>query len=540
LPWLVDAMVHLSPAETDLALKEKIVAFAWMPNHVMHGVATEHARRKAERYNINVVGQISLSHYRTVIKELLGPKLLMEATYGLARRFPWASARQRLSTGQGVFFALLTAMLFAGFYFALGETVLVASLISSVFFILVVGLRCLCLLPLPRGRGVVAPLLPDDALPVYSVLVPLFGEVAVVKQLTRALLLLDYPTDKLDIKLILEENDHDMHKAVADLALPEHFDVIVVPQGKPQTKPRALNYALKFARGEFLTIYDSEDIPMPSQLRHAVACFGVSSPKVGCLQARLGFYNPNENWLTRQFTAEYAALFAVLLPTLSAYKLPLLLGGTSNHFRMSVIQAVGGWDPFNVTEDADLGIRMARFGYRSGVLDSTTYEEANTEIWNWMKQRRRWLKGFLQTWLVHNRNPIQLLRDIGISGFLTVQCMTLGIFLSALLHPILLGLTFWGFTPGPLAEKMQTLLGGMTSGLSLIVLIAGYSSAIAASGKGLKQVGVFGWSQVLLTIPLYWLLISCAAWMALWDFVVAPFHWHKTKHGLSKQMQPHL
>jgi glycosyltransferase XagB len=536
MPWLVEAMPHLSVAEIDLALKEKILAFAWMPNHVIHGVVTEDARLAAEYRHINYVGRISLSHYRSVIKQFLGKRLLMEATLGLARRRPWASARHRLSDAQVFFISMMFALCMFGFYFAPGETLLAVSLVSSAFFILVVGLRCLCLLPLPRGKGVVAPLLPDDALPVYSVLVPLFGEVAVVKQLTHSLMLLDYPKHKIDIKLILEENDLDMHAAVAALDLPDYFDVIVVPRGKPQTKPRALNYALQFARGDFLTIFDSEDIPMPSQLRHAVACFAAAPQDLVCLQARLGFYNPNENWLTRQFTAEYAALFAVILPTLAAYKLPVLLGGTSNHFRISAIRAVGGWDPFNVTEDADLGIRLARFGYRSGVLDSTTFEEANTEVWNWMKQRRRWLKGFLQTWLVHNRNPIKLLRQVGLAGFLTVQCLTLGIFMSALLHPILLALTFWGFTPGPLSEHMETVLGGMTSGMSLVVLVAGYSSAIASSGKGLKQVGVFGWSQVLLTIPLYWLLISCAAWMALWDFVVRPFHWHKTKHGLSKQM----
>ena len=255
---------------------------------------------------------------------------------------------------------------------------------------------------------------------------------------------------------------------------------------------------------------------------------------MACLQARLGFYNPNENWLTRQFTAEYAALFTVVLPTLAAYRLPLLLGGTSNHFKVRAIRHVGGWDPFNVTEDADLGIRLARFGFTSRVLDSTTYEEANTQLWNWMKQRRRWLKGFLQTWLVHNRNPVRLLREIGSAGFVVVQCMTLGIFMSALLHPILTLLALWNFMPGQLFADTRTNLGGTVPALSLLVLLTGYASAIAASAKGLKHVGLVGWTQVLATIPLYWLLISCAAWMALWDFIVTPFHWHKTRHGLSR------
>ena len=234
---------------------------------------------------------------------------------------------------------------------------------------------------------------------------------------------------------------------MARLPLPPQFEIIVVPAGRPQTKPRALNYALPFCRGELLTIYDAEDIPEPDQLRKAARRFAAAAPELACLQAQLTFFNPNENWLTRQFTAEYAMLFGRLLPVLADHRLPLPLGGTSNHFRTAVLRAVGGWDPFNVTEDADLGLRLARHGYDTGTLDSLTYEEANTRLPNWMRQRARWLKGFLATWLVHMRDPARLMREVGPAGFWVAQAVTIGVFASALLHPLCLVATLVLLSP---------------------------------------------------------------------------------------------
>jgi glycosyltransferase XagB len=185
--------------------------------------------------------------------------------------------------------------------------------------------------------------------------------------------------------------------------------VIVVPCGLPQTKPRALNYALCFARGSLLTIYDAEDIPDPRQLRRAAAAFAVLPQDTACLQAELVFDNANENWLTRQFTIEYAMLFGMILPALAAHRLPLPLGGTSNHFRIDALRRAGAWDAYNVTEDADLGIRLARLGFDTDTITSCTYEEANVSLRNWMRQRTRWMKGFLATWLVHMREPLAAL-----------------------------------------------------------------------------------------------------------------------------------
>jgi glycosyltransferase XagB len=287
------------------------------------------------------------------------------------------------------------------------------------------------------------------------------------------------------------------------------------------------------ARGSLVTIFDSEDIPEPQQLRRAAEVFAAREPELACLQAPLTFYNPNENWMTRQFTAEYAALFEMILPQLAFCALPLPLGGTSNHFRIEALRGVGAWDPYNVTEDADLGCRLARHGYVTDVLGSRTYEEAPNRLGVWMRQRRRWMKGFLQTWLVHMRHPARLPGELGLSGFLAFQCLTLGVFASALVHPFLLGAASWYFLTGGALEAARHWPQAILMGLSGAVLLLGYGAGIACASRGLARLGYRGWRVTLLTLPLYWLMLTPAAWLALWDFIVRPHYWLKTEHGLS-------
>ncbi len=304
-----------------------------------------------------------------------------------------------------------------------------------------------------------------------------------------------------------------------------------MPHGSPQTKPRALNYALQFCRGELLTIYDAEDVPEPDQLRDAARAFLTGDQRLACLQAQLTPFNPNENWLTRQFSVEYATLFALILPALAARNLPIALGGTSNHFRTPALRKIGGWDPHNVTEDADLGLRLARLGFHTGTVDSLTYEEANTRLANWLNQRARWLKGFMQTWLVHMRNPLRTVRELGLTGFWALQAQTAGIFLSALFHPFLSALAIWQLAAHPPHASISTM---MLSSFSLEVFVLGYAIAMLAGAKALRRRGLTGWWFTIATMPFYWLLMSAAAWLALWQFIFSPFKWNKTEHGLSK------
>ncbi|HEY2562202.1 MAG TPA: glycosyltransferase, partial [Acidimicrobiales bacterium] len=255
----------------------------------------------------------------------------------------------------------------------------------------------------------------DDDLPVYTVFVPAFDEPEVVTRLMQSLGALDYPDDKLDIQLLLEADD-DKTVSLAYEGLRSgvlRANIVLVPPAEPRTKPKACNYGLHFARGTFATIYDAEDLPEPLQLRRAVAAFARLPHRVACIQAKLSYHNDGQNLLTRWFTSEYNQWFGYILPGLMTTDSPIPLGGTSNHIRTDVLQEVGGWDPYNVTEDADLGIRLARAGYRTAVLQSVTLEEANSDPINWLRQRSRWYKGYLQTFLVHTRQPRRVWKELG-------------------------------------------------------------------------------------------------------------------------------
>lgn len=509
-------------------LRHGVVPVAWQPDHVHYATCGPKGADYARRRGLPVVARIASADFHHAVRRVWGRKILAKATYGLSATRPKFSARKRLTLAQTITFIILVLCL------ALSSTFLPASVLwvaasaaLGLFFLSVIALRMCCLFSLPAAKTESLESPDNSDLPSYSILVPVFRETSVLSQLLHGLSCLNYPPEKLEIKIIVEEFDTNLRRALEKFDLPPHIETIVVPQGSPQTKPRALNYALQFCHGSLLTIYDAEDVPEPNQLRDVAREFLRADHSLACLQAQLTAYNPNENWLTRQFTAEYATLFGLILPALAARRLPLTLGGTSNHFRTHILRKVGGWDPHNVTEDADLGLRLARLGFRTGVVQSLTYEEANTHLGNWLSQRARWLKGFMQTWLVHMRNPVRTASALGPSGFWTLQALTAGIFFSALFHPFLMALTVWMFVANPFHVSVTTVL-------NLEVFVLGYGVAMLAGAKALHPRGLKGWWLTIATMPLYWLLTSIAAWMALWQLVFAPFKWNKTEHGLSK------
>ena len=375
--------------------------------------------------------------------------------------------------------------------------------------------------------------MPDHELPIYTLLVPLYREAHMLPSLIEALSRLDYPAAKLDIKIVLEASDHTTIETARALGLPGMFEIVVVPELHPRTKPKALNYALPLARGEYVVIYDAEDRPERGQLRQALHTFRTGPPNLAAVQARLGLYNASDNFLTRQFTIEYCALFDGLLPALDRLKLPIPLGGTSNHFRASALKWLMAWDPFNVTEDADLGIRLARNFYRCQMLRSTTYEEAPGRFMCWLRQRTRWLKGYMQTWLVHMRAPRALWRELGPRGFLAFQIMVGGTVLSALAHPWFYALACFDLATSGLLTRPESVFGWPFWLIAWFNLSVGY---LASMGLGLLAVRRRGYVTLLRQIPLmplYWLLISAAAYRALWQFMTARFEWEKTEHGLA-------
>jgi cellulose synthase/poly-beta-1,6-N-acetylglucosamine synthase-like glycosyltransferase len=421
-------------------------------------------------------------------------------------------------------------------YVAPAAAAIAVSLAFGLVFLAVCGVRLLGLLP--AGPQPKPPGLSDAELPVYSVLVPLFREVRVLDQLIEALCRLDYPAAKLDIKLILEACDTETRQYMDKIALPDFFEVLVVPQTAPQTKPKAMNYGLQFARGDLVAIYDAEDVPARGQLRLAAETFAASPSGIICLQARLAFYNAGENWLTRQLAIEFAVLYELMLPVLARIGMPLPLGGTSNHFRIHALRRLGAWDPHNVTEDADLGIRLARFGWRTAVIASTTGEEAACRWGVWLRQRARWLKGWMQVGLVHLRSPRRTWRELGPGGSLIALVFMVGMTVSALTHPLFLALFVWSVVAGGLFAPEPDRLAATIGGLSLAVLAAGYGINMLAGwvaiGRRYHEVTRRRIAWSLLGIPVYWMLIWLGACLALWQLLRRPFHWNKTEHGLSR------
>lgn len=455
-----------------------------------------------------------------------------DAIFSLARDRPELSARCVVSSGQTI--GLITAFVLAICGFALKPFLMLAAFVSAMTLLFVVGTFFRVLLSwlggLPREGDIRNTRRDNSALPVYSILIPLYREAEIVSDLLRALLALDYPHDKLDIKLIVEGDDHDTAAVCEKLKPPCSFEVVRVPPSLPRTKPKALNYALRRARGEYLVVYDAEDRPEPDQLLKSIALFRDLPRTVACLQARLAFHN-RDRWLSKSFAIDYFTWFGSLLPGLERLRVPMPLGGTSNHFRTAVLAEIGAWDPFNVTEDADIGLRLAQLGYRTAMLDSTTWEEAPEQVSIWIKQRSRWLKGYMQTWLVHSRNATQLIQQVGLGGFFAFQLFIGGAVVSALVNPIL-----WAVFA--LSCAMPVPMFGNVSRETL-----GYISAIGALGSnglltylavsGPARRGERALAPYGLTVFAYWLLISIAAYRGFWHLIVKPFHWEKTAHGLS-------
>ena len=304
---------------------------------------------------------------------------------------------------------------------------------------------------------------------------------------------------------------------------------MVVPDSEPKTKPKACNFGLLQAEGEYVVIYDAEDRPEPDQLKKAVVMFERSDDSIVCIQAKLNFFNQGTNLLTRWFSLEYATLYDLILPGLDAKNDPIPLGGTSNHIKLAELVEVGGWDPYNVTEDADLGIRLHKEGYRTIMMDSTTLEEANSELPNWVRQRSRWIKGYIQTWLVYMRHPFRLMSDVGFKGFLSFQLMVGGAFIF-LLNPF-----FWALTTIFFLTKagvIQDLFPGWVYFLAAAQLFLGnFVFMYLGMAAGARR-GYYGLAPYALMLPIYWGLMSLAAWKGFLQLFTNPFYWEKTEHGL--------
>lgn len=449
------------------------------------------------------------------------------------------SAFFRLSNGQALFLSFLFMGLLIGLAYNWHATIVgIITVLTFIYFADLLFYLFLIYRSFSRTPEITVSeeelaKIPDSSWPAYTILCPLYKEWRVVPQFVSAINSLSYPKEKLQAILLLEEDDQETIDHVRKMSLPPYIETAVVPHSLPKTKPKALNWGIARAKGEYVVIYDAEDVPDPFQLKKAIVAFTKADSKTICIQAKLNFYNPNQNILTRVFTAEYSLWFDLVLTGLQSIKAPIPLGGTSNHFRKQDLISLKGWDSFNVTEDCDLGMRLVTRGYSTAVMDSQTLEEANSSLANWFGQRTRWIKGYIQTYLVHMRSPVSLLGQKRKLNIITFQLIVGGKIFSMFINPLMwvMTISYFMFRPvvGPFIESLFPPLVFYMAAFSLVLgnFLYLYYYMIGCAKRGYDDI-----MKYVFLVPLYWLAMSIAAWKALWQVIVNPHYWHKTKHGL--------
>lgn len=475
-----------------------------------------------------------------VVRSGFRQELLDGAVYGLYYRNPNESAYTTFTLRQFIILAATLLGLLACLYFAPVPTLVILNLLVNLAFLANIMFRFVISLVaagFEKWEAVSSEevsALRDEDLPTYTILVPVYHEANVVKLVLQNLAKLDYPPEKLDILVLLEEDDKETLEAAKAARPPGNVQLVVVPDQTPKTKPKACNVGLYFARGDYLVIYDAEDRPDPDQLKKAVVAFHKGPSNLVCVQTALNYFNVRENFLTRMFTLEYSYWFDYMLPGLYRLGLPIPLGGTSNHFKTEMLRELGGWDPFNVTEDADLGVRAATRGYTVGVVNSTTYEEANANSHNWIRQRSRWIKGYMQTSLVNLRAPSRLIRAVGVRQTAGFLLLVVGTPISLLAAPLMwLLFIVWMITG---TQDLDFLFPPLTSYISMFNLLLGNGIAIYTNMLAVFKRKYYDLTLWALCNPIYWAYQYIAAYKALKQLLTKPFFWEKTIHGISKHL----
>lgn len=453
----------------------------------------------------------------------------------LADKRPDWSAKAPLTSAQKYTALALIVLVVAGFVFAPLFTgrLLVAAI--TIFYLVSIAYRVALVFGAvqPGASFSFTPeqLAVERDWPMYTILVPMYREPETIPQMVAGLKKMDYPKDKLDVQLLLEADDEVTINAAKAQNLPSFIRITEIPPSFPRTKPKACNIGLYCARGDYLVIYDAEDRPEPDQLKKAILAFDASPANVACVQSRLNYYNPTYNLLTRWFAADYSCWFDLSLPGLALFRTVIPLGGTSNHFKTRILRDLMGWDAYNVTEDCDLGVRLARAGFETRMLDTTTWEEACSSLPYWIRQRTRWQKGYIQTFFVHTRNPAQLVRELGWKNTFHFFFLVAGSVFSSLVNPFfwIMTLTWFIFQP----KGVDALYPGPVFIASAICLFIGNFIFFYVNLLGCYKRRYDHLMAANLLTPLYWALMSISGWRAFIQFFSNPHHWEKTKHGLS-------
>jgi glycosyltransferase XagB len=465
-------------------------------------------------------------------------RLRLEASIsGFADRVPLMSARSLVSSGQRNFFLGLLVATIIGLVLDVRITVTVILACFTLAYLVAVTYRAYLFTRSTKVNALEivtdeeALSVPESELPFYTILLPAYNEASVINKLVENLARMDYPVSRLEVLLLVEEDDEATLGALRMSQPPPQFKLVLIPPAEPRTKPKALNYGLTLARGDIVAVYDVEDKPDILQLRRSAVTLSRYGPEVACVQAQLSYGNATQNIITRWFTVEYAMWFSFFLPGLVTLNAPIPLGGTSNHFRRSALRALGGWDPYNVTEDCDLGIRMFREHYEIKVLESTTLEEANSDFVNWVKQRSRWYKGYLQTFLIHLRSPRRLTSEIGPRGVGHLCAFVGGTPILAAANPFFWLLTLVWFVAHP--QFLLEIYPAPVYYIGLFLWAFGnfllwYLTVLTA-----RRTRAVGLVLAAVLVPIYWVMMSIAAIKAMWQLVVTPSFWEKTAHGLA-------
>lgn len=447
----------------------------------------------------------------------------------------WKAAkptRTRVAVG------VLTALIIAFWVFPIA-VMTVTAIWAVLTLVMVTCLKAATLIlhlgsPIPKRRRTRRQA--DFRIPRVSIMVPLLKETEIAEALITRLTQLTYPKSLLEVVLVLEESDQMTRDTIARTTLPDWMSVIEVPEtGQLTTKPRALNYALDFCGGAVIGVWDAEDWPEPDQIEQVVSRFHTAPEDVVCLQGTLDYYNSRSTWVSRWFTIEYAMWWRIVMPGIARLGLAVPLGGTTLFFKRHILEELGGWDAHNVTEDADLGVRLARHGYKTELLPTVTREEATSRPWAWVRQRSRWLKGFLVTYCVHMRQPARLVKDLGIWRFLGLQVIFLAAVSQFALAPVLW--SFWLSLFG-VSHPVGTALGTPALWACFTIFVSaeliGLVLAVAAVWRPTHR-HLLPWVPFMM---FYFVLGALAAYKALWELVCVPFYWDKTQHGVTQQTDP--
>lgn len=475
------------------------------------------------------------------VSKIFGKDYINDSVNGLLTQYREYSAKQTFTRIQGTLISVSLVMMVVYCYFFPFQGLFYINFgVNLYIFIALVFRLFLAVTGLFIKQNNIAPtrMATDDELPIYSIMVAIYKEnETTLSNLVKNLDRLDYPKEKLDIKIVLEEDDIETIEIFKKLRIASYYEIIVVPPGGPKTKPKACNYALKFVRGEYVTVFDAEDDPDPNQLRYVYSVYKEADERgetdIACYQCRLNFYNSKENFFTKMFTLEYSYWYELIMPALDLYNMPIPLGGTSNHFKTKFLHEMLAWDPYNMTEDADLGLRISQLGYRTKMLPPHTLEEAPVEFINWIKQRTRWNKGHMQTLLVHNRHPFKLIKKIGLKNYLSFNFLIMGgiaMSLSYITYSIIMLLSYIFDTKLEHAvfTEFMRLFGEVNLIMgTVVVVIMIFIASLKAK--------LYDLSHYSFASPFYWLFIGMACYRALFQLIFQPFKWEKTQHGVSKK-----